>query len=353
MDRQRKSRIVYLDVLRCLACLAVVLLHSSSAYATYPFGTAGFYAGHIFDSLSRFAVPVFVMVSGALMLDESRETGGKKLLNRFVRLGIFYVFWSVAYGVLFKLVIPLLKHQKISVSSLLGALINGHYHLWFIPMILGLYAITPLLRLWVKRENLRYVRYFLLLAFIFAYLIPRILEVAGLFDSRIGSVKLFDNLGFQYVAGYTSYYILGWYLHTVPVKKTGWLVGTGLAGLGVTVFGTMLLSACLGKTYLFYNNLSLHTLAVSVAVFCLVKSRYAGCTGEEPGAFLRAVYFVADNSLGVYAVHAVVLAVARTVLNALGITGFADVLLAFLIAVPVSLAVSWVGKKIPGIRRVF
>lgn len=151
MDKQRKDRIVYLDVLRCLACLAVVLLHSSSAYATDTFGTANFYGGNIIGSLTRFAVPVFVMVSGALMLDENRETNGKKLLRRFIRLGVFFVFWSIAYAVLFQLLIPLLEKREISVSALLLALINGHYHLWFIPMILGLYAITPLLRLWVKR----------------------------------------------------------------------------------------------------------------------------------------------------------------------------------------------------------
>lgn len=154
------------------------------------------------------------------------------------------------------------------------------------------------------------------------------------------------------MAGYTSYYILGWYLHTMPVKASGWLMGAGLIGLAATMGGTLLLSACLGRTYLFYNSLSLPTLAVSAAVFCRIKNRYAECSGENPNRFLRATRFVADNSLGVYAVHAAVLAVVRTVLNALGIVGAADVLPAFLIAAPVSLAVTCIGKRIPWIRRV-
>ena len=63
-------RIYYLDVLRTLACLSVILLHSSSKYAVKNWGAFDFWIGISFNSISRFCVIIFVMISGALLLDE-------------------------------------------------------------------------------------------------------------------------------------------------------------------------------------------------------------------------------------------------------------------------------------------
>lgn len=94
------GRIYDLDVLRTLACCAVVMIHASAQYASNDVGTLNFFIGNFWDSLSRFAVPVFVR-----------------------------------------------------------SFFSGSFHLWFCYMIVGLYLILPLLRLWVKRENVRQVRW--------------------------------------------------------------------------------------------------------------------------------------------------------------------------------------------------
>ena len=67
----KKNKILYLDILRALACLLVVMIHSSMNYAVQEVGSKNFWVGNFFDSISRAAVPLFVMISGALMLDEN------------------------------------------------------------------------------------------------------------------------------------------------------------------------------------------------------------------------------------------------------------------------------------------
>ena len=64
-------KIFYIDLLRAVACLCVVMLHVSAAYVFKGVGSRDFWVGNLVDSASRAGVPLFVMISGALMLDEN------------------------------------------------------------------------------------------------------------------------------------------------------------------------------------------------------------------------------------------------------------------------------------------
>ena len=75
-EPKKKERIIAFDFLRIIAALAVVMSHS--AIAT----DVSFSDGVIFDSLSRFAVPVFLMISGALMLDEKKTLTTKDTFKK-------------------------------------------------------------------------------------------------------------------------------------------------------------------------------------------------------------------------------------------------------------------------------
>ena len=75
-------RIYYLDVLRVVACMAVVMIHASAPYLGKDIGSFNFWVGNVLDSLSRVAVPLFVMISGALMLDEKYVYTAEKLKKK-------------------------------------------------------------------------------------------------------------------------------------------------------------------------------------------------------------------------------------------------------------------------------
>ena len=64
------KRLVYMDWLRVLATIAVVTIHVSAGYVSVldANNASRWMAGNLFESISRASVPIFVMISGALLL---------------------------------------------------------------------------------------------------------------------------------------------------------------------------------------------------------------------------------------------------------------------------------------------
>ena len=95
-------------------------------------------------------------------------------------------------------------------------LIKGRYHMWFIPMMVGLYISIPLLKPVASDKNL--LKYYLALAFVFAFAIPQAITMVDDFATEplitgVSALSIdLDNMGFYIVLGYTSYFILGYYL---------------------------------------------------------------------------------------------------------------------------------------------
>lgn len=86
----KNNRIVHMDVVRVIACFAVIMIHSSAPYVIENFGSLNFWIGNIFDGLARIGVPLFVMVSGALMLDEKYNFSKQKLIEHIKKMIIFF-----------------------------------------------------------------------------------------------------------------------------------------------------------------------------------------------------------------------------------------------------------------------
>lgn len=66
------------------------LIHSSAPYVIENFGSLNFWIGKIFDGLARIGVPLFVMISGALMLDKKYNFSKQKLIEYIKNDYIFY-----------------------------------------------------------------------------------------------------------------------------------------------------------------------------------------------------------------------------------------------------------------------
>lgn len=138
------DRIIYFDYLRVCATFAVMILHIS-APNWYTTDVNGFewQVFNFFDSIVRWGVPVFVMISGALFLN--REISLKTLYSKYVfRMVISFLVWSVIYTFF---------GGGNLVDKMPTMLVQGHYHMWFIPMIIGLYICIPLIKPIVECEK--------------------------------------------------------------------------------------------------------------------------------------------------------------------------------------------------------
>ena len=126
----------------------------------------------IYQSFVILGVPLFVMLSGVLLLHPSKvnEPIGVFLKKRFSRIGLGFLFWSVIYFAWSYYV----NHTALTVEYVIQSFLSGgaYYQFWFIYLIMGMYIITPVLRIVVAYADRRLLRYLIILWFIAATLIP-------------------------------------------------------------------------------------------------------------------------------------------------------------------------------------
>lgn len=293
------QRLWNLDILRIVSIAAVVIIHTASQYLGKLDVTSPYWEiFNFYDGIVRWAVPVFVMISGALFLNPAKEQSLKKLFSKnILRIATIILFWGLVYAAL--------SHppSDLSPKSLLAFFktwVLGHYHMWFLYMIAGLYIMVPILRCITASE--RTTAYFLVVAFIFNSLIP--------FFTSFGHLSLLadltDSMLVQMPIGYSFYFVLGYWLvqRTFNKREEAIVYLLGLLGLVVTIGLTAWASHDAGKAVLtYYANFSLPVCLTSVALFVLSKRWQAGSTDRSR----RCISLLSTSTLGVYLVHVIVL----------------------------------------------
>ena len=351
-NKSEDNRIFYFDLLRVIACLFVVIIHSSAKYVVKDIGSFNFWVGNFFDSIVRSGVPIFVMISGALMLDEHYKFTKAKLIKHINKMIVFFFFWSVVYYLyfnIFKYVI--LNKGSICVINDIIYLVKGHFHLWFAYLIIGLYLIVPLLRLWVKDENKKYVEYFIALSIIFTYLIPQIISIGSYYSNIFEELNYIieKHLQLKYIGGYTSYFILGWYLHNYDLKNKKLVVILGGLGLIITLFGTYILSSSLGKPIQMYDNLSINVLLQSVAIFIFIKSKFT----DKNTTKNKLISSIAKYSLGIYGIHVMIITVIYEFLDKMSFDiAIVNIPAVFIISFIISYLITFMFSYIPILKKI-
>ena len=130
-------RTYYFDYLRIVASFAVVLLHvAAQNWSTSDVNSFEWKVFNFFDGLVRWGVPVFVMISGALFL--GKELDLKVLYRKYIfKMIIVFLFWSLLYALWDYFVTGSIT----TTHSFVRRIFAGRRHLWFIPMIIGMYMI--------------------------------------------------------------------------------------------------------------------------------------------------------------------------------------------------------------------
>ena len=305
MDRQH---IYYFDFLRILAACSVVIIHIVAQNWYNPNATSfQWHCFNVCDSLARWCVPVFVMISGALFFFFFQPL--KKLYSKnILRLVTAFVFWSLFYTIanffLFKTLTT--RYQ------FFYYFFAGNYHMWYLYMLVGLYLIVPLLR--KIAENRKLALYFVILSFMFASLIPQALEIIRLKSNRIPDMlaQPLANLQLNFVAGYSGYFVLGHLLHTTELKKKQELLLylLGILGLLTTAAGTAALYIHFKTPMeILYNYLGVNTFFTATAIFYFVKAHWnRPVTFKIPARLIREL---SKCSFGIYLIHPFIIEVLR------------------------------------------
>ena len=340
------DRIDWLDWLRVFALLAVVVQHTASQhwYDTDVNGAA-WRCFNVFCSVTQWDVPVFVMISGALFL--GREIPVRRICSRYVlRMAAAFCFWSAVYAAVGAL--------GSGTSGLLTALILGPYHLWFLFTITGLYLCLPFLRP-VAADDGR-TRYFLLLALVFAFVLPTLEILVRDFGSealigRFGAAMM--NVGqmrMYTVLGYGGYFVLGYWLSRIELNRRQRIVIYALGILGALATIRLDLTVALRTQQPcdnYYGRFTLGVLLEALAVFTLFQ--YAHLRSNA------AVRRLSEWTFGAYLVHLLLVEQLEPLLG-LSTLSFAPALSVPALSVltlALSYAVSAALHQIPFVKRYF
>lgn len=342
MEKTKQSKVLYLDILRAIACIMVVLYHCTGEYNEI--NSSNFWASNIVEAFSQIGVPLFLMISGALMLNKDYHCTTQKIKKHITKMLIFFLIWSALYCLRF------IISGELNMWGLLTDFIIGPYHLWFVPMIIGIYLIVPLLRLWVKNENKRYIEYYLILSLIFTSIVPNTIDHLSTFSSAFEVLNYpFDQLGMNYVLGFTGYFILGWYLNTFDFKYKKTAITIGALGVIIAFSGTGVLSIVKGEVYSIIGNFNLGIILYAIGVFLLIKSIFANKTYND-NIFYSLINLICNCSLGIYAIHAAIVSIAYDVINFE--TALLQIPIHFTVSIVISFSLAWLLKKIPFLKKI-
>ncbi|MGD6933079.1 MAG: acyltransferase [Candidatus Bathyarchaeia archaeon] len=290
-------------MIRTFAIVLVVLLHASiepiPAIVT-PDSSAvlvQWWSVNLYDSFARPCVPLFVMLSGALLLQPSKADEPLRVFfkKRVSRIALPFLFWMGAYFAWDIFV----NQQPLTTQTLVEGLLGGPYiHFWFFYMLIGLYLVTPLVRVFIAHASRRLLRYFFVLWLTGVSVVP-------LLNLLVGH-NLNNNVFL--ITGYIGYFLLGLYLLDTHVNRKV-LVACVLAGFAWTALGTYWITATVGGSlqFFFYDYFSLGVILSSVALFLLLISvNYRKIKIKHP-KLDRLIHYVSINSLAIYLFHFMVL----------------------------------------------
>lgn len=339
----------YIEILRVIATLAVVLLHINMTLpANYTKTELGLFNYALFENmymLVSWAVPVFFMISGALLLEPSKHIDlnkvkkylGKMLVILFT-FGSFYAFLEIFF-----------YERSIKINYILRAVWNvvigkSWDHLWYIYVLIGLYILLIPLKCIVDKLDTQLFEIFLMFLIVGCFVIP---SINNYFNLTIKDCMLISDP--------VVYFILGYYISITKrdLRK--------ISLIGIFISPIMLVITTTLDVYGYGNGIAANAqtcnifrLYFAVSIFFLVKKRNENREKNIHNSILRQIIeTISSLSFGIYLIHPFFINLIYKVLGITPISG--AVIWMIILLMVVVLILSMIGtiilKKMPIIRN--
>lgn len=242
LPNTNRESIAWVDLLRIVACFLVVFAHCCDPFVSqFDKNYTEFFSGTLWGSLLRPSVPLFVMISGVLLLPIKMNMG-KFYARRMKRVLIPLIIWSLLLPILYYIYFSLgiktgnpgiiLENHALPavLTRLYSFIFNFSYDttpLWYIYMLVGLYLFMPIISAWLTQASQKDIKCFLKI-----WIVSMCLPYIQMFAPALGYPGNYGNMGllgvcdwnpygtFYYFSGFLGYLVLAYYLVRFPLNWT-------------------------------------------------------------------------------------------------------------------------------------
>lgn len=334
-----------LSLVRIVACVGIVILHTVFAaneyFAEEITGTQNLFSRMVENNM-MWAVPCFLMVTGALQLDPARTITMKKLYGRYIlRILIALVACCIVFRI-FDMCMDGEAFTPGGVAKAFTELITARCwgHLWYLYLLIGIYVLLPFYRMISRHSTNRELMYLIAVYVLFVSIIPMV-DSSGthigfyISESIIYPAYLF--LGYMITAGRTY----------LPTKMAWVMFVAGTAA--IVIMDVCRYSEGIGIPDAWFGYASPAVIIQTVGVFAILSR-----VGVEGTGSAKAIASVDGCTFGIYLIHMVFI---RTIFRYMQIDPYEHVAVLSLAAAVagifiISFLITWILKRIPGVRWV-
>lgn len=297
-----KRRDLAFDLLKLLACLSVIIIH------IVPFvlnkesiNSTKFIIANIYTVITRWCVPIFIMITGAFMLGKKEALSLKVLFTKYIlRIFIIYFIFSLFYQLVYlylddNFVLNIKVVLNIFIEILTG---NGFTHLWYLYMLIGIYLLYPIIYKVTRKITKKDLEYTLIILFILSTVVTSLNE---LFSILLLNYRISVSIN---ISIYVFYFIAGYYLYNFKINK--WLDKLLCWCVPISIIFSLILNFISVYTFnrnntLFIESSSINIVMLSLGVFWLVKRYFSRWKFID--CFSKIINFGSEYFLGIYLIH--------------------------------------------------
>lgn len=340
-------------LLRIIATLAVIFLHTNNTLSNNIESFACTKIQYIFFStcnyLMNWAVPIFLMITGILLLDTFRIITPKMCIKKYVKKILLILF---IFGIPFSMLEIFMNTRMITVFMIKEAFINvlngdSWGHLWYLYTLIGIYLIFPLLKEFVTNCNRKTLKYILIVLFIFNFCIPwvnQLFKCEIAFSVPITSFSVFYVLTGKYLVDE----IPGW-LKNKKCNVVGFII---LISINIII---NIVTYPNGGDFLGYDSPVIAIMAIIVFVTIRMELKAGNCNTNKWLLSVDKLWKIDRLCFMVYLIHPLFI---NFIYKFLGFTPLlfeklymVMSIVFFLIFVMLSFTASWIMSLIKPIRK--
>lgn len=335
----KSKRVIYIDVIRVVAMMLVVLAHACSTRILAADGSLSWAGSNVLVGISEVAVPMFFMISGATILN-SKKTNDVSYLykHRLPRVIIPFVIWSIISAYPGSRIDQIFNLHKflVTVALIFHQPVLTAY--WFIYSLFGLYLISPFLKVLVDHMSQQVLKYLMILWMVINVTLPAIVQFA---PEKIGNIFSLYPMAQIILSSYLGYFVLGYLLTNAKNIKVNYSKYLMII-LALLMYKVAVRFIPSGSVWYLLNILSpIMTPVIAGLIYIVLKSG----EGHYSNWFTKVIEFISPLTYGIYLVHGLVIEVVQKFISGYNYIGL------FGVGLILSVILIFILSKIPVVNK--